>query len=140
MWSPVTTIRLSVQSTDLSTAFYEALLGVRAARREANAVGFDLESPPLALTIQPPLVGRASAPEIHPPTAKAGSRFALYVSDPHQIGEVAIALRRARVPLRLGDRGLSTRDPDGNEWSVLLGSGPQRRPVEQETGKGGSPP
>jgi catechol 2,3-dioxygenase-like lactoylglutathione lyase family enzyme len=88
MWFPVTTIRLSVQSTDRSTAFYEALLGVRAARREADAVGFDVESPPLALTIQPPQVGRASAPDIHPPTAKSGSRFTLYGARESRCGSV----------------------------------------------------
>jgi len=133
MWFPVTTIRLAVGATHPSIVFYEALLGVRAQRREVDVASFNVDSPPLALTIE--ARSEKARDGAAPRPAKPRPRFTIYVTEPHRVGEVAIALRRARIPLRLGDRGLSTHDPDGNEWSVVVGPAAETRPVEQESAR-----
>ncbi len=133
MWFPVTTVRLAVQSADSSVAFYEALLGVRASRAEAGRMLFDVAPLRLVLTIEPRVTARTLGSKSDPPLTKPRTRFTLYVSEPHRVGAIAIALRHARIPLRLADRGLRTQDPDGNEWAVVLRNTADRETVEQES-------
>jgi hypothetical protein len=45
-------------------------------------------------------------------------RFALVVNEPGQVGDAAVALRRAGVPLRVADQGIEAHDPDGHGWRV----------------------
>jgi catechol 2,3-dioxygenase-like lactoylglutathione lyase family enzyme len=133
MWFPVTTVRLAVQSADSSVAFYEALLGVRASRAEAGRMLFDVTPLRLALTIEPRVTARTLGSKSDPPLTKPRARFTLYVIEPHRVGAIAIALRHARIPLRLADRGLRTQDPDGNEWAVVLRTTADCETVEQES-------
>lgn len=98
-------IHLGVGDAVRSTAFYEALLGATPACRDATTAVFDLDSPPLVLTVEQ----RTSSPASH---------FALLLDEPRLIGDVAIALRRAGVRLRLEDEGIEAHDPDGNAWRV----------------------
>jgi catechol 2,3-dioxygenase-like lactoylglutathione lyase family enzyme len=106
-----THIVLRVDDAAPSAAFYEALLGMAPARRSGGLAIFDLESPPLQLTVEDrPPTRRSRA---HPP-----KRFALVVPEPQHIGEAAIRLRRSGIRLRVEDQGLEVEDPDGNVWRV----------------------
>lgn len=105
-----THIALSVGDTGQSAAFYEALLGGPPLRRSAGLAVFELESPPLLLTVEDrPL--RRSKPR--PPVS-----FVLAVAEPQHVGDAAIRLRRAGFRLRVEDRGIEAQDPDGNAWRV----------------------
>ncbi|MGH7272167.1 MAG: VOC family protein [Polyangiaceae bacterium] len=131
MFAPKTQIYLNVDDAGPSSAFYEALLGVPPASKSAGMAIFDLESPPLILTLD----ARASAQRVKvrahgvappmlrdqkggAPRATARPGFALLVTEPSHVGHAAIALRRAGIPLRIEDQGIEARDPDGNEWRV----------------------
>jgi hypothetical protein len=57
-------------------------------------------------------------PRIKGGPSRALARFALVVLKPEDIGYTAIALRRAKIRLRLEDAGIVTQDPDGNGWRV----------------------
>ncbi|MGD0675479.1 MAG: VOC family protein [Polyangiaceae bacterium] len=121
MFSSKVTISISAQDTAEAVVFYEALLGTGPARRDSVAATFDVSSPALLLTIEqvPPLepVRAGSAPRKLARRAPA-ERFILCVREPQRVGEVAIALRRAGIRLRLEDRGVKAHDPDGNTWEV----------------------
>ena len=112
-------IHLGVCDAGRSAAFYEALLGATPSRRDAMTAVFELDSPPLVLTVE------------QDPRAKPDvrSRFALFVDEPRLIGDVAIALRRAGVRLRLEDEGIETHDPDGNAWRVRFAPSTRGRSV-----------
>ncbi len=116
-----TLIHLRVVDASQSAAFYEALLGATPAMRNANGAVFDLDSPPLLLTVE------------QAPRAKAVSskeeRFALVVLEPEHVGDAAIRLRRAGVRLRVEDQGIEALDPDGNKWRVRLVPFAPRRAV-----------
>jgi len=99
-------IHLGVGDAARSAAFYEALLGARPACSDATTAVFELDSPPLVLTVE------------HTAPSSTASQFALLVDEPRLIGDVAIALRRAGVRLRLEDEGIEAHDPDGNAWRV----------------------
>ncbi|MGH7438275.1 MAG: VOC family protein [Polyangiaceae bacterium] len=109
MFTPKPRIELHVEDADRSAAFYAALLQTDADRSQGAAAVFDLESPPLTLTLTPRTKGGPS---------RSLARFALVVLKPEDIGHTAIALRRAKVRLRLEDAGIVTQDPDGNDWRV----------------------
>lgn len=109
MFLPKARIELHVEDADRSAAFYAALLRTSSGRPQGQGAVFDLESPPVTLTLTPRPSGRARV---------ARSRFALVVTRPEDIGHAAISLRRAKVPLRLEDSGIVTEDPDGNGWRV----------------------
>jgi catechol 2,3-dioxygenase-like lactoylglutathione lyase family enzyme len=129
---PKAHIHLDVGDAEQSVIFYEALLGSAPARREAGTAVFDLESPPLVLTVE-----QRGAPRPRPPLAplRAGSprrrgprpRFDLLVNDARHVGDAAIALRRAGARLLLQDRGIEAHDPDGNAWRVRLAPSARRR-------------
>ena len=109
MFLPKPRIELHVEDPDRSAAFYSALLRTEADRSNGPATVFDLESPPLTLTLTPRATGGPR---------RSLARFALVVLRPEDIGHAAIALRRAKVKLRLEDAGIVTQDPDGNGWRV----------------------
>lgn len=132
-------IHLGVCDAVRSTAFYEALLGATPACRDRTTAVFDLDSPPLILTVEqrsraslatgssPATVGIAGGSSTRRPSGgsrgcgrapSAASRFDLLLDEPRLIGDVAIALRRAGVRLRLEDEGIEAHDPDGNAWRV----------------------
>jgi catechol 2,3-dioxygenase-like lactoylglutathione lyase family enzyme len=104
-----TRIVLRVRNAEKSAAFYEALLSAKPARRTASMASFETDRPPLLLTV-----------EETRRTGSARSRFSLWVETPRQVGDTAIALRRAGASLRLEDRGLEAVDPDGNAWHIRL--------------------
>ncbi len=107
-------ILLQVDDACQSAAFYQALLGAPPTRTSAVSAVFDFDSPPLVLTVEERTVGgRAKARRL-----SSRARFALVVTKPQHVGDAAIALRRAGIQLRLEDRGLEARDPDGNTWRV----------------------
>lgn len=110
MFFPKAHIHIGVGDTQRSVAFYEALLGARPARQSTGCAVFDLDSPPLVLTVEQESRNRPCQ-----------SHFALLVDDPRLVGNAAVALRRAGVRLRLGDQGVEALDPDGNAWRVQLG-------------------
>jgi catechol-2,3-dioxygenase len=103
-------IHLDAVDLALTTAFYEALLGSPPCRRSAEGAVFELDSPPLVLTLAQQHSRR--------PRKRTVPRFALIVNEPAHVGHAAIALRRAGMPLRLQDQGIEARDPDGNAWHV----------------------
>ncbi len=106
MFLPRTTIELNVTDAADSVAFYSALLGTRPTRVDAGAAFFELDSPPLELTLT------------HARRHGQNSRFALVVTQPEHVGRAAVALRKAKIPIRLEDSGIVTEDPDGNGWRV----------------------
>ena len=105
---PTTHIYLGVEDVDRSALFYQALLGGPPATRSQDAAIFRFDAPPLVLTIESSTPVAASPP----------LRLALVVPDPENVGQAAIALRRAGAQLRLQDEGIEARDPDGNTWKV----------------------
>lgn len=107
MFLPKTHIHLAVEDANRSAAFYEALLGAPSSRRSPLAAIFELESPPLILTLER---SERATP----------SRFSLLLIEPRHVADAAIALRRAGIRIRLADEGLEAVDPDGNSWSVRL--------------------
>jgi catechol 2,3-dioxygenase-like lactoylglutathione lyase family enzyme len=133
-------IRLIVGDADRSRTFYEALLGSRASRRSARDTVFELDSPPVVLTLEwrsqaqrSSMRASDSSPRREPEPAHAGesggsrreprsesgrTNFVLVVNEPEYVGHAAIALRRVGVRLRLGDQGIEAHDPDGNTWRV----------------------
>lgn len=112
MWLSKTLIHLCVVDASQSASFYEALLGAIPARRDAKSAVFDLESPPLLLTVEE----RPGAK-----TARSDEKgYALVVLEPEHVGDAAIRLRRAGVRLRVEDQGIEAHDPDGNAWRVRL--------------------
>jgi catechol 2,3-dioxygenase-like lactoylglutathione lyase family enzyme len=136
---PKAEIHLDVGDAEQSVIFYEALLGARPARPVPGTAVFDLESPPLILTVEQR--GTARAITLGPaPERKVGrgrgrgkkrgaslARFDLLVNDARHVGDAAIALRRAGARLLLQDRGIEAHDPDGNAWRVRLAPAAKRR-------------
>jgi catechol 2,3-dioxygenase-like lactoylglutathione lyase family enzyme len=114
-----TRIELRVRNADKSAAFYEALLSAKPAHRTASMASFETDRPPLVLTVEETRRGGGRR-----------SRFSLWVETPRQVGDTAIALRRAGASLRLEDRGLEALDPDGNAWRIRLAS-PARALTEE---------
>jgi catechol 2,3-dioxygenase-like lactoylglutathione lyase family enzyme len=106
MFLTKTYIRLGVMDMERSVTFYSALLNAQPTRHGPATVLFDLDSPPLVLTVQ------------HRTQQGPHSRFVLIVNDPRQVGDACIALRRIGVPLRLEDQGIDVADPDKNSWRV----------------------
>jgi len=128
MFLPKSHIHLDADDLARSAIFYEALLGSAPSRRSGSVAIFELDSPPLVLTLEQ----RQGRIQVRP-GRRAGARrrredaglnllevprFALVVSEPQQVGHAAIALRRAGVQLRLEDEGIEAKDPDGNAWRV----------------------
>ncbi|MGA2451326.1 MAG: VOC family protein [Polyangiaceae bacterium] len=133
-------IRLSVGDGERSSAFYEALLGSQVSRRGETHAVFELDSPPVVLTLEwrvdrlrvapnakdvaahreglRPDATRSADRGRGPPAARRPSVFVLVVNKPEQVGHAAIALRRAGVRLTLEDQGIEAHDPDGNTWRV----------------------
>lgn len=130
-------IHLGVCDAERSTAFYQALLGATPACRGSTTAVFELDSPPLILTVEEGAARTSSVHRASTPGAiltdcpdrsaprgdrakrsSATSQFDLVLDEPRLIGDVAIALRRAGVRLRLADEGIEARDPDGNAWRV----------------------
>ncbi len=133
MTLPRTHIRLGVDDSTRSTAFYEALFGAPPASRNANIIVFELEEPALLLVLEtrprkgeprarveslPRRGRRRQAPRPIAPIAASHARYALVVPQPEHVGKAAVALWRAGAPLRLQDQGIETIDPDGNSWKV----------------------
>jgi catechol 2,3-dioxygenase-like lactoylglutathione lyase family enzyme len=123
-------IRLGVTDVERSVTFYSALLSAPPTDHRPATALFDLDSPPLVLTVQHQTRERRQTgqrglrPQGQGTTRDAKvefcphSRFVLIVNDPRQIGDTCIALRRAGVPLRLEDQGIDVADPDQNSWRV----------------------
>jgi catechol 2,3-dioxygenase-like lactoylglutathione lyase family enzyme len=123
-------IQLRVDDALRAAVFYEALLDAPPTLRSALSAVFDLDTPPLVLTLEErPRARRAntrresaSRPGAFghdaPIESRTGARLALVLGEPKQIGDVAIRLRRAGVRLWIQDEGLEAHDPDGNAWRV----------------------
>jgi catechol 2,3-dioxygenase-like lactoylglutathione lyase family enzyme len=112
-----------------SAAFYQALFEVPPAHRGAGATVFEVDSPPLVITLEERPRARhgktrRAAIERRPAAFDARTkrgrrpRWAVFVADPWQVGDAAIRLRRAGARLWVQDRGIETQDPDGNAWQV----------------------
>jgi len=120
---PKTRIHLAVRDAERAVAFYRALLGAGPSAHELHSIVFELDSPPLILTIEPdrsPRRGRSPSPRGSGESHESGrrARLSLCVNEPRLVGQVAVALRRAGVRLRLRDQGIEANDPDGNTWDV----------------------
>jgi len=127
MFSPKTHIHLGVEDASRSAVFYEALLRTPPSRRSSSAALFESGSPPLVLSLEH--AGKGAGKGRRP------SRFSMLVTDPRQVADAAIALRRAGVRLRLEDEGIRAEDPDGNAWHVRLapsGAVPSVRGPQEE--------
>jgi catechol 2,3-dioxygenase-like lactoylglutathione lyase family enzyme len=121
-----THIRLGVDDSTRSTAFYQALFGGPPASRTAEVIVFEFDEPDLLLVLETRLAVRhprgrtkslARRVPRHPATT-AQARYALVVPDPELVGRAAVALWRVGAPLRLQDQGIETFDPDGNTWKI----------------------
>jgi catechol 2,3-dioxygenase-like lactoylglutathione lyase family enzyme len=110
MFMPKSHIHLDAGDLARSAAFYEALLGAPPSRRSLAGAIFELDSPPLVLTLEQRTNARTKVRQL--------PRFSLVVNEPAQVGHAAIALRRAGIRLRLEDEGIQANDPDGNNWHV----------------------
>jgi catechol 2,3-dioxygenase-like lactoylglutathione lyase family enzyme len=127
---PRTHIRLGIDDSIRSTAFYEALFGGPPASRNANVIVFEFDEPALLLVLETrPATGpardrvasvarRGRRRKAQLPTPATQGRYALVVPEPEHVGKAAVALWRAGAPLRLQDQGIETIDPDGNSWKV----------------------
>ncbi len=114
MIQPRTLIHLSVEDVKRSAAFYAALFGAPPAHESPLAIVFDLDAPPIAITLQALL---------HPGRARkkpAPRHLVMIVPQPEEVGIAAVALRRVGAQLRLLDRRIEATDPDGNVWRVLF--------------------
>jgi catechol 2,3-dioxygenase-like lactoylglutathione lyase family enzyme len=133
---PKALIHLDVGDADRSAIFYQALLGATPARPVPGTAVFDLESPPLILTVEQRgtraitlgpaperKIGRGRGKQRRAPLV----RFDLLVNDARHVGDAAVALRRAGARLLLQDRGIEAHDPDGNAWRVRLAPSAKRR-------------
>jgi catechol 2,3-dioxygenase-like lactoylglutathione lyase family enzyme len=152
MWLSKAIIHLRVDDALRAAAFYEALLDSPPTRRSAQSAVFDLDSPPLVLTIlERPLARRSKPPSgvpvgqpgfseegdsvraggafEMPPAPRVGVRRALVLREPKQIGDVAIRLRRTGARLWIEDQGIEAHDPDGNAWRVRCVPAAQGRAV-----------
>jgi catechol 2,3-dioxygenase-like lactoylglutathione lyase family enzyme len=129
MLLPKSHIHFDSDDLPQSTVFYEALLGAPPSRRTASVAVFEFDSPPLVLTLEQRApgwrartrVGRSVKPsrmDDEDLQSSERSQYALVVTEPREVGDAAIALRRAGVALRLQDAGIEARDPDGNAWRV----------------------
>jgi catechol 2,3-dioxygenase-like lactoylglutathione lyase family enzyme len=130
MLLPKSHIHLDSDDLPRSITFYQALLGAPPSRQSASFAVFDLDSPAVVLTLEQRAPRRRSETlatlDRNPTRMRDGERlpsrespqYALVVSEPQQVGDAAIALRRAGVPLRLQDAGIEVKDPDGNAWRV----------------------
>jgi catechol 2,3-dioxygenase-like lactoylglutathione lyase family enzyme len=126
MFVPKTHIHLGVVDTNRSAAFYQALLGAAPSIRGVDMAVFELESPPLSLTLEEKPRRARGAPGDAAARSTTEARrtystdrsFALLVNEPRRLGAAAVALRRVGVQLRLEDQAIEARDPDGNEWRV----------------------
>jgi catechol 2,3-dioxygenase-like lactoylglutathione lyase family enzyme len=142
-------IHLGVCDAVRSAEFYQALLGATPACRDATTAVFELDSPPLILTVEQGAAGTSSvrpasaprasradgpdrrdAPRDRARLSSATSQFDLLLDEPRLIGDVAIALRRAGVRLRLADEGIEAHDPDGNAWRVRFVPSTKGRAVQ----------
>jgi hypothetical protein len=123
MQTQKTQIHVEADDPERSAVFYEALFGAAPVRRSATAAVFELDSPPLILTLEQ-RVRRVDRPLTTARSVRASRRqaesgqFTLIVNEPQHVGDAAIALRRAGVRLRLGDEGVEAFDPDQNAWRV----------------------
>jgi catechol 2,3-dioxygenase-like lactoylglutathione lyase family enzyme len=127
---PRTHIRLGIDDSIRSAAFYEALFGGPPASRNANVIVFEFDEPALLLVLETrPAKGaprgrpesaarRGRRREPARPISAGKGRYALVVPEPEHVGKAAVALWRAGAPLRLQDQGIETIDPDGNSWKV----------------------
>jgi catechol 2,3-dioxygenase-like lactoylglutathione lyase family enzyme len=128
-------VHLNVRDAGRSIAFYEALLGMAPVHSTPTTARFDLDSPPLVLVVAAIDANRTGAsdnstmgtgvfghtrPRAHTTMAKDASlcRFTLVVNEARHVGDAAIALRRAGVPIRIEDHGIAAHDPDENTWCV----------------------
>lgn len=135
-------LSLNVAHLDRSVAFYRALLGVPPAKSAPDYAKFELEDPPVVLSLEP---------QVHAPGGSL-NHLGLRLPD----SEALVAVQR-----RLEEAGISTRreegveccyarqskfwvtDPDRNFWEVYLleddlahrggGSAPSHAPTDPET-------
>jgi catechol-2,3-dioxygenase len=125
MLQPRPRIQLAVSDARRSATFYAALFGAAPCTSLESSAVFDLDKPPLVLTLE------------QMPTPRRGSkirgasqrRFAVVVPAPELVGRAAVALWRSGAKLRLFDEGIETTDPDGNSWHVRLDPREQARAV-----------
>ena len=113
-------IHLGVQDADRSAVFYEALLGAPPVCRSPDAAVFELESPPLVLTLERVARERTAPRAVRRSRDHSEPGFSLLVIHPRHVADAAIALRRVGIRLRLEDEGIEAEDPDGNAWQVRL--------------------
>jgi catechol 2,3-dioxygenase-like lactoylglutathione lyase family enzyme len=126
VYFPTTLIHIGVTDASRSTRFYEALFGERPTARGDHAAVFEIDSPPLVLTIESFGGARSASRKAQRRSPQA---FAVAVPEPELVGKVAVALWRAGARLRLLDQAIEARDPDGNLWAVRLDPRVQQRAI-----------
>jgi catechol 2,3-dioxygenase-like lactoylglutathione lyase family enzyme len=144
-------VHLNVRDAGRSIAFYEALLGMAPVHSTPTTARFDLDSPPLVLVVAATDANTTSGsdrstiasgalghtrPRAHATRTKDAPhcRFTLVVNEARDVGDAAIALRRAGVPIRIEDHGIAAHDPDENTWCVRFEPSARGRAVV-ESGK-----
>jgi catechol 2,3-dioxygenase-like lactoylglutathione lyase family enzyme len=120
-------VHLNVRDAGRSIAFYEALLGMAPVHSTPTTARFDLDSPPLVLVVAAFDANRKSASD-------KSAIFTLVVNEARHVGDAAIAMRRAGVPIRIEDHGIEVHDPDENTWCVRFEPSARGRAVV-ESGK-----
>jgi catechol-2,3-dioxygenase len=130
-----TEIQLGVSDVRRSATFYAALFGATPLVDLESRVVFDLDAPPLVLTLECLPSARRR------PDARGADRrrFAVLVPRPELVGKAAVALWRSGAKLRLLDEGIEARDPDGNGWRVRLDPREPERAVRVLAGEEDGP-
>jgi hypothetical protein len=150
MFSQKMLVHLDVGDAGRSAIFYEALLGVAPVRPSPTTATFDLDSPPLLLTIagiepnDPIAPGKGTTtsdvlghrrPRARRTIARdrGHSGLTLVVNEPRHVGDAAIALRRVGARIRIEDHGIAVRDPDDNACYVRFEPSARGRAVVETT-------
>jgi catechol-2,3-dioxygenase len=116
MLQPRTRIELGVSDARRSATFYAALFGAAPLMDRESRVVFELDAPPLVLTLE-----RIPGPPRRSAASRGGAQcFAVLLPRPELVAEAAVALWRSGAELRLLDQGIEACDPDGNGWRVRL--------------------
>jgi catechol 2,3-dioxygenase-like lactoylglutathione lyase family enzyme len=110
-------VSLNVTNLEASIGFYESLFGLAPAKRRPDYAKFELDDPPLVLSLEP--ARRVSGSSLN--------HMGLRVSDTETLVEVQRRLEACGIPTRR-ENGVSccyakqtkfwVRDPDGRDWEV----------------------
>jgi catechol 2,3-dioxygenase-like lactoylglutathione lyase family enzyme len=120
---PKAHVALNVRDTEASGRFYRGLFGVEPAKVRDGYVKFDVEDPPLNLSLN------RAAPTAGSEAPRRLSHLGIQVASSEEVARVRNRWREAGLETReeigtnccyaIQDKAWA-RDPDGNEWEVFV--------------------